>query len=84
MSGFARGRLEPGPPEPEPEADMTDANRDLVGWALIGCGVFDVVMGVYVLAPRMPEGRRRAVVTAMAASGGLMVSLGGCFLGRVF
>jgi hypothetical protein len=84
MSGFARVRLESEPVEPERETDMTHASRELVGWALIGCGVLDVVMGLLVLAPRLPEGRRRAVVVAMAGSGGLMLSLGGCFLGGVF
>jgi hypothetical protein len=41
-------------------------------------------MGFFVLAPRLPVGRRRAMVTAMATSGVLMASLGACFLGRVF
>jgi hypothetical protein len=63
---------------------VTDSSRELVGWALVGCGVLDVVMGFGVLAPRLPEGRRRVVVAAMTASGFLMASLGACFLGRVF
>jgi len=59
-------------------------NRDLIGWVLVGSGLLDVAMALLVLAPRLPQGRRRAVVTAVAGSGALLVSVGGCFLGRVF
>ena len=62
---------------------MSDADRDVVGWALVGCGVLDVLAGFVVLAPRLPEGRRRDVETAMAPAGVRMVGLGGAVLARL-
>ena len=59
-------------------------NNNLIGWILVGCGLVDVATALLVVAPRVPPERRRTVVAAVTASGALMVSLGGCFLGGVF
>ena len=84
MSGIARDRLGAEQTEPARETDVSDADRELVGWALVGCGALDVLTGFVVLAPRLPEGRRRVVVAAMATSGLMVAILGGCFLARLF
>lgn len=59
-------------------------DQELIGWVLVFAGVADLIVAFTIVRPRLGEEQRRVVVPLVAASGGLMVSLGGCFLGGVF
>jgi uncharacterized BrkB/YihY/UPF0761 family membrane protein len=54
----------------------------IVGIALLFAAMAEIVTGLFVVGPRIPEeGRRRLVVGALLASGVAMAIFGGLFLG---
>jgi hypothetical protein len=54
----------------------------IVGLALLLAAMAEVVTGLFIVGPRIPdEGRRRIVVGALIASGVGMAVFGGLFLG---
>ena len=45
---------------------------NMVGLVLIGVGVFDTVLGLFVIGPRIPDPKTRKVVQRAIVAGALM------------
>lgn len=56
---------------------MTDTVRLIVGITFIVLGILDPLLGIFVVAPRMPDQNKRRVLTlALIASGAILITLG--------
>ncbi len=56
---------------------MTDTVRLIVGITFIVLGILDPILGIFVVAPRMPDQNKRRVLTlALIASGAILITLG--------
>lgn len=60
---------------------MDDNIRLTIGAVLVGFGILDPLVGVLLVAPRIPdEAKRRVVTLALVASGAVTLVLGVLFL----
>lgn len=60
---------------------MDDSVRLAIGAILVGFGILDPLVGLLVVAPRIPdEAKRRVVTLALVASGAVTLVLGVLFL----
>lgn len=63
---------------------MTDTARLIVGITFIVLGILDPLLGIFVVAPRMPDQNKRRVLTlALIASGAILITLGTLLLTSV-
>lgn len=63
---------------------MNDTHQ-VIGVVLVVLGVLDPLLGVLLVAPRLPRPEtRRTVILALVASGLIMMGLGTAFLGGLF
>lgn len=63
---------------------MDDNVRLTIGAAPVALGVLDTLVGLVVVAPRIPdEARRRGITLALVGSGAVTLVLGVLFLNRV-
>jgi len=63
---------------------MTDNVRQIVGITFVVLGILDPLLGIFVVAPRMPdENKRQVLKLALLASGALLITLGALLLAGV-
>jgi len=60
---------------------LDQATSQMIGIILIGVGILDPVIGLFLVGPKIPDPRKRsAVILALVGSGTLMIGLGMAFL----
>jgi len=63
---------------------MTDNVRLIVGITFVVLGILDPLLGIFVVAPRMPdENKRQVLKLALLASGAILITLGALLLAGV-
>ena len=64
---------------------MDPETSRLVGMILIGVGIMDPVIGVFLIAPKTKDPRARTIVTgSLVASGLVMIGIGAAMLMGLF